>query len=67
MFFRTEAIHLRQGGQQLSIEHEIEGGMIRYVGSIDGSRCVTSITREGALSALLRRHICRTIQAGNVA
>ena len=67
MFLRTETIHLRHGGQQLSISYEVEDGMTRYVGSIDGSRCVTSITREGALSALLRRRIGRAMLAGDVA
>ena len=55
MFHRTDIIHLRRGAQQLSIASEYDDGAVRFVGSIDGNRCVTSITREGAVSALLRR------------
>lgn len=52
---RTESIHLRRGHQTLSIDYEVSGGALCYVGSIDGRRCVSSASREGALSALLRR------------
>ena len=67
MLSRTETIHLRRGSQSLSIAPEIEDGLVRYVGSIDGSRCVTSITREGAVSALLRRAVHSAANAGYLA
>jgi len=67
MYHRTDIIHLRRGAQQLSIGCEFEDGAPRYVGSIDGNRCVTSITREGAVSALLRHAVCGAIHAGQIA
>jgi hypothetical protein len=54
---RTETIRLRRGSQQLTINPEIIDGLTRYVGSVDGNPCITSITREGAMSGLLRRVI----------
>lgn len=52
---RTESFQLRRGHHTLSIDCIVVGETARYVGSIDGRRCVSSITPEGALSALLRR------------
>jgi len=66
MHCRIETIHLRRGSQQLAIDPIIQDGLIRYVGSVDGNRCVTSITKEGALSGLLRRVVCGAQHEGCV-
>lgn len=54
MRYRAETIQLQRGSQTLAIGFE-PNGAARYVGRIDGRACVSSPTREGALSALLRR------------
>ncbi len=66
MFYRTETIHLRRGAQHLSIGCEFTETCKRYVGSIDGSACVTSMTREGAVSALLRHVVSCSVHAGDI-
>lgn len=66
MHFRTQTLHFLRGTEQLMVGCEVDGGFTRYVGSIDGKRCVTSITKEGAVAALLRHHICGALNAGEV-
>ena len=55
MHYRTDYIELRQGRRVLSVRHEITDEGERYRGFINGIGCVQSLTREGALCALIRR------------
>jgi len=66
MFHRTETINLRRGTQHLSIGCEFTESCKRYVGCVDGAACVTSMTREGAVSALLRHVVSCAVHTGNI-
>ncbi|WP_343698416.1 hypothetical protein [Caulobacter sp.] len=66
MFYRTETINLRRGAHQLSIGCEFTQTCKRYVGSVDGAACVTSMTREGAVSALLRHVVSCAVHTGDI-
>jgi len=55
MRFRNEIIQIQRGRQALAIRRDNARGAVQFIGTIDGRHCVSSPTREGAMSALLRR------------
>ena len=57
MHYRNDIIELRRGQNFLAVRRETIGGEIRYIGSVDGLECVTGVTREAAVSSLIRRAI----------
>lgn len=52
---RHQTIELRRGQMVLTVAPELVGGVVRYVGRVNGRGCVSSPSREGAIQALLRR------------
>lgn len=66
MYHRTQTITLRRGAQHLSVGCEFTDTCTRYVGCVDGAPCVTSITREGAVSALLRHVVSCAVHTGDI-
>lgn len=55
MRYNIETMELRRGNQTLTVAQEFIGGVVRYIGRVDGRVCVQSPTKEGAVCSLLRR------------
>lgn len=55
MRYNVETMELRRGNQSLTVAQEFIGGVVRYIGRVDGRPCVQSPTKEGVVRSLLRR------------
>ncbi|QLQ12927.1 MAG: hypothetical protein HZY74_05960 [Brevundimonas sp.] len=49
MRYNVETMELRRGNQTLTAAQEFIGGVVRYIGRVDGRPCVQSPTKEGGL------------------
>jgi hypothetical protein len=59
----SQTVEFQRGRNTLTVAPELVGGVVRYVGRVDGRGCVSSPTREGAVQALLRR-MCTFMPTG---
>lgn len=56
---RTHSIHFRRGQQFLAVRRELIDDRVVFIGSINGTPCVSSSTKEGAVRSLIRRKVFR--------
>lgn len=62
MYQRHQDVRAPFGWRTLTIRQTHSNGHDQYAGAIDGRDCVRAPTREGAVSALLRRAVQRGMQ-----
>lgn len=62
MYQRIQHVSTPIGWRTLTVRQSHVEGRDVYAGAIDGRDCVRASTREGAVSALLRRAVQRGIQ-----